>query len=184
MTSDLAEFLHGVPVVGFPVGDFAESLNGAPFVDQGGVTVQPYSCKCATIGNVSLTGTGALSAHGPATCTASAYLLGLALGSSSIPGACKGSALLTGKGALAGHGYGGCTASVSLTAKGAMVTKWIGTCTASALLTGTIPPPISGTWYLRRISPTPCIVREMASTLPFWDRTVSPTPPRQRQIKF
>lgn len=90
MTNQFDAWLNGVPVIGFPGSDFGEWLNGVPSVDQGGVTVLPYSGHgtCSS----GATGTGFLPPPG-------------ILASSGYPVA-QSSALLLGAMALAGNGFG------------------------------------------------------------------------------
>ena len=66
-----------------------------------------------------------------------------------------------------------------------MVGTGSGFCTGTGVLTGLIPPPVTGTWYLRRVSPVEPIAPVFSPTnLPAWDRRVSPKTSRQRQVTF
>lgn len=100
-------------------------------------------------------------------------------------GTCSSSSTLGGSISASGSGTGTASSSAHADAIGQLAGNGSGVATSSATgSTAFVPPVTTGTWYLRRVSPTQPNVRELVAGMPVWNKKVSSRPPRQRSISF
>lgn len=110
------QWANGVPVIGFGDGTFSSWRNGAPYVDPGGGSVLPISAT--------------------ATCSGTAVITSLKVGTGLGNGACIGTGVLTGTGRLTGSGSGTCSSSSTIRGGGRLAGSGLGACSGTGILRG------------------------------------------------